>query len=159
MSWHRGFDNGGGERRWRHIDMGMATCELVADAPRVSCPAHGPTVAEVASGPTFGCEASNAGFGAIDGSCPRRAGERLRKGDRSTSGSPVDAALRHGPRHGFGEAAAIGQFGQQGGACMAHQILPVGGHPHRLGGATIVHLQGALLGCVECSFNDSHSRS
>ena len=42
------FDNGGGERRWRHIDMGMATCELIAEAPRVSCPEHGVTVAEVA---------------------------------------------------------------------------------------------------------------
>jgi len=41
------FDNGGGGRRWRHIDMGVATCELVADAPRVSCPDHGVTVAEV----------------------------------------------------------------------------------------------------------------
>lgn len=42
------FDSGGGERRWRHVDVGFATCELVAAAPRVSCPAHGPTVAEVA---------------------------------------------------------------------------------------------------------------
>ena len=41
------FDNGGGERRWRHVDVGFATCELVADAPRVSCPSHGVTVAEV----------------------------------------------------------------------------------------------------------------
>lgn len=41
------FDNGGGERRWRHIDVGFATCELVADAPRVSCPTCGVTVAEV----------------------------------------------------------------------------------------------------------------
>jgi transposase len=41
------FDNGGGERRWRHIDVGFATCELVAEAPRVSCPIHGVTVAEV----------------------------------------------------------------------------------------------------------------
>ena len=44
------FDNGGGERRWRHIDVGMASCELVADAPRVSCPEHGVTVAEVVVG-------------------------------------------------------------------------------------------------------------
>lgn len=42
-----GFDQGGGERRWRHLDVGFATTELVADAPRVSCPAHGPTVVEV----------------------------------------------------------------------------------------------------------------
>jgi transposase len=41
------FDNGGGERRWRHIDMGMATCELVAEAPRVTCSEHGVTVAQV----------------------------------------------------------------------------------------------------------------
>jgi len=41
------FDRGGGERRWRHIDMGFATCELVADAPRVTCRAHGVTVAQV----------------------------------------------------------------------------------------------------------------
>ena len=41
------FDNGGDERRWRHIDIGMATGELVADAPWVSCPEHGVTVAEV----------------------------------------------------------------------------------------------------------------
>lgn len=41
------FDRGWGERRWRHIDVGYATCELVADAPRVSCATHGPSVAEV----------------------------------------------------------------------------------------------------------------
>jgi transposase len=41
------FDNGGGQRRWRHVDVGFATCELAADAPRVNCPEHGPTVAEV----------------------------------------------------------------------------------------------------------------
>ena len=41
------FDNGGGARRWRHIDMGVATCELVGEAPRVSCPVHGVIVAEV----------------------------------------------------------------------------------------------------------------
>ncbi len=28
------FDNGGGRRRWRHVDMGFATCELIAEAPR-----------------------------------------------------------------------------------------------------------------------------
>lgn len=39
------YDRGGGERRWRHIDVGFATCELVADSPRVECPIHGPTVA------------------------------------------------------------------------------------------------------------------
>ena len=41
------FDRGDGERSWRHLDVAFAVCELVADAPRVSCPAHGPTVAEV----------------------------------------------------------------------------------------------------------------
>jgi transposase len=41
------FDKGGGERRWRHIDVGFATSELLGDAPRVSCPEHGPTVVEV----------------------------------------------------------------------------------------------------------------
>lgn len=38
------YDQGDGERRWRHIDVGYATCQLVADAPRVDCPEHGPTV-------------------------------------------------------------------------------------------------------------------
>jgi transposase len=41
------YDHGGGERRWRHIDVGFATCELIADARRVDCPACGPTVAQV----------------------------------------------------------------------------------------------------------------
>ena len=41
------FDQGGGTRRWRHLDVGFATCELVGDAPRVSCPTCGVTVAEV----------------------------------------------------------------------------------------------------------------
>ena len=41
------FDNGGGERRWRHVDVCFATCELVAEAPRVRCPEHGVTVALV----------------------------------------------------------------------------------------------------------------
>ena len=41
------YDQGGGERRWRHIDVGFATCELIADARRVDCPACGPTVAQV----------------------------------------------------------------------------------------------------------------
>jgi transposase len=38
------YDQGDGERRWRHIDVGYATCELVADAPRVDCAVHGATV-------------------------------------------------------------------------------------------------------------------
>ena len=41
------YDQGGGERRWRHIDVGYATCELVGPAPRVACPACGPTVVAV----------------------------------------------------------------------------------------------------------------
>lgn len=38
------YDRGDGERRWRHLDVGFATCELVADARRVDCPEHGVTV-------------------------------------------------------------------------------------------------------------------
>jgi transposase len=41
------FDNGGGTRTWRHVDIGFATSELVSAAPRVNCPVHGPTVIEV----------------------------------------------------------------------------------------------------------------
>jgi len=41
------YDQGGGERRWRHIDVGFATCELVAAAPRVDCLGCGPTVTAV----------------------------------------------------------------------------------------------------------------
>ena len=41
------YDRGGGERRWRHVDVGFATSELVGAAVRVSCPDHGVTVAQV----------------------------------------------------------------------------------------------------------------
>lgn len=41
------YDQGGGERRWRHVEVGYATCELVADARRVDCERCGPTVAAV----------------------------------------------------------------------------------------------------------------
>ena len=41
------YDQGGGERRWRHIDIGYATCELIGPAPRVDCPNCGPTVIAV----------------------------------------------------------------------------------------------------------------
>ena len=41
------YDQGGGERRWRHVDVGFATCELVGNAPRVRCPVHQVTVAQV----------------------------------------------------------------------------------------------------------------
>ena len=42
------LDNGGGARRWRHLDAGFATVELVAVARRVDCRVCGPTVAAVA---------------------------------------------------------------------------------------------------------------
>lgn len=42
-----GYDQGGGERRWRHLDVAFATSELVAPAPRVSCRRHGVTVASL----------------------------------------------------------------------------------------------------------------
>jgi transposase len=41
------LDNGGGQRRWRHLDAGFATVQLVAVARRVDCPDCGPTVAAV----------------------------------------------------------------------------------------------------------------
>jgi transposase len=41
------YDQGGGARRWRHIDVGFATCELIAAARRVKCREHGPTVTQV----------------------------------------------------------------------------------------------------------------
>ena len=41
------LDNGGGARRWRHLDAGYATVEIVAVARRVDCSDCGPTVAAV----------------------------------------------------------------------------------------------------------------
>lgn len=42
------YDRGGRRRRrWRGLDLGTLRVWLEADAPRVSCPAHGPTVIEV----------------------------------------------------------------------------------------------------------------
>ncbi len=41
------FDNGDGSRRWRHLDAGFATVEVVAVARRVDCGSCGPTVAAV----------------------------------------------------------------------------------------------------------------
>lgn len=41
------YDQGGGERRWRHIDAGHATCQLLGDARRVDCATCGPTVVRV----------------------------------------------------------------------------------------------------------------
>jgi transposase len=42
-----GYDRGGGRRRWRALDVGELRCWVEADAPRVACPEHGPTVAAV----------------------------------------------------------------------------------------------------------------
>jgi len=41
------YDRGQGRRRWRGLDVGEFRCYLEADAPRVNCRAHGPTVAQV----------------------------------------------------------------------------------------------------------------
>jgi transposase len=38
------YDRGGGRRRWRHLDFGVVRVIIEADAPRVDCPRHGPTV-------------------------------------------------------------------------------------------------------------------
>lgn len=38
------YDNGGGRRWWRALDLGVMRVWLHADAPRVNCPVHGPTV-------------------------------------------------------------------------------------------------------------------
>ncbi|RYP80175.1 DDE transposase, partial [Nocardioides guangzhouensis] len=42
-----GYDAGSGRRRWRALDLGTIQTTLEADAPRVCCPVHGPTVAAV----------------------------------------------------------------------------------------------------------------
>ena len=41
------YDRGEGRRRWRALDLGTIQVFLEADAPRVNCAAHGPTVAAV----------------------------------------------------------------------------------------------------------------
>jgi len=41
------YDRGEGRRRWRALDLGTIHVVLEAAAPRVNCPAHGPTVAAV----------------------------------------------------------------------------------------------------------------
>jgi len=41
------YDRGQGRRRWRALDVGELRCYLEADAPRVNCRTHGPTVAQV----------------------------------------------------------------------------------------------------------------
>ena len=53
------YDRGEGRRRWRGLDWGTVQVVLEADAPRVNCPAHGPTVVAVPwarhhAGHTFG---------------------------------------------------------------------------------------------------------
>jgi len=42
-----GYDNGDGRRRWRALDQGPVKVRVEADAPRVDCPEHGPTVIQV----------------------------------------------------------------------------------------------------------------
>ena len=41
------YDRGEGRRRWRALDLGTVRAELEADAPRVNCREHGPTVIAV----------------------------------------------------------------------------------------------------------------
>lgn len=41
------YDDGGGERRWRHQDFGRYGAELMGLAPRVACAEHGVAVAQV----------------------------------------------------------------------------------------------------------------
>lgn len=41
------YDRGDGRRRWRALDLGTVRVLLEADAPRVNCPTHGPTVIQV----------------------------------------------------------------------------------------------------------------
>ena len=41
------YDRGEGRRRWRGLDMGTIQVFLEAEAPRVNCPVHGPTVRQV----------------------------------------------------------------------------------------------------------------
>jgi transposase len=41
------YDRGEGRRRWRGLDLGETRVWLEADAPRVACPTHGPTVRQV----------------------------------------------------------------------------------------------------------------
>jgi len=43
----RGYDQGKGRRQWRALDFGAVQVFVEADAPRVTCPAHGEVVAHV----------------------------------------------------------------------------------------------------------------
>ena len=42
-----GYDRGAGRRRWRGLDAGTTRVFIEADAPRIRCRVHGPTVAQV----------------------------------------------------------------------------------------------------------------
>jgi transposase len=42
-----GYDRGEGRRRWRALDLGTTRVFVEAEAPRVGCRTHGPTVAQV----------------------------------------------------------------------------------------------------------------
>jgi transposase len=42
-----GYDSGDGRRRWRALDAGTTAVFIEADAPRVACRTHGPTVSHV----------------------------------------------------------------------------------------------------------------
>ena len=42
-----GYDQGAGRRRWRALDAGTTRVFIEADAPRIQCRVHGPTVAAV----------------------------------------------------------------------------------------------------------------
>jgi len=42
-----GYDQGEGRRRWRALDLGEVRSYVEADASRVNCPEHGPTVIQV----------------------------------------------------------------------------------------------------------------
>ena len=39
-----GYDRGAGRRRWRGLDAGTTRVFIEADAPRIRCRVHGPTV-------------------------------------------------------------------------------------------------------------------
>jgi transposase len=41
------YDRGEGRRRWRALDFGTTRVFIEAEAPRVNCPTHGPTVTQV----------------------------------------------------------------------------------------------------------------
>ena len=61
------YDRGEGRRRWRALDLGTIQVWLEADAPRVNCPTHGPTVRAVpwarhAAGHTYAFDEQVAGL-------------------------------------------------------------------------------------------------